>query len=83
MAGSRFGKPYDRAKLTAPSLIDEAVLEVLGHAVGVSSAPAQALRDLRARRQQGEDVVCLADERDLFVVPRLDLPPGLTESGEG
>jgi hypothetical protein len=82
MAGSRFGRSYDRAKLTAPSLIDEAVLEVLGHAVGVASAPAQALRELRSRRARGEDVVCLADDRDLFVVARCELPPDLLETGE-
>ena len=74
MAGSRFGKPYDKDKLKAPSLIEEAVLEVLQFAVGLSTAPAQALLELRARLARGEDVVCLVDERDLFVIARRDLP---------
>lgn len=77
MAGSRFGRVYDRARLVAPSLVDEAVLEVLSHAVGLSGAPAQALRELQARRRRGEDAVCLADERDLFVIDRSELPPDL------
>ena len=82
MAGSRFGRPYDKDKLIAPSLIDEAVLEILRLAVGLSSAPAQALLELRARRARGEDVVCLADDKDLFVVPRQDLPPALFDTNK-
>jgi hypothetical protein len=80
MGGSRFGRPYDKTKLVAPSLIDEGVLEVLRLAVGLSSAPAQALQDLRARRERGEDVVCLIDDRDIFVIPRADLPPELADT---
>ncbi len=82
MAGARFGRPYDREKLLAPCLIDEGVLEVLCHAVGTSSAPAQALQDLRSRLARGEDVVCLADDRDLFVIDRRDLPATLVASGD-
>ena len=82
MAGSRFGRRYDRDKLTAPSLIDEAVLEVLCHAVGMSGAPMQALRELQARRGRGEDVVCVADDRDLFIVLRGELPPALADVDE-
>ncbi len=77
MAGARFGRPYDREKLVAPCLVDEGVLEVLCHAVGTSSAPAQALQELQARLLRGEDVVCLADDRDLFIVDRRDLPATL------
>lgn len=82
MAGSRFGRRYDREKLIAPSLIDADVLEVLCHAVGAAGAPAQALRELLARRARGDDVVCLADERDLFVVARSDLPTNLIDTDE-
>lgn len=77
MAGARFGRPYDRDKLVAPCLIDEGVLEVLCHAVGTSSAAAQALQELQTRLLRGEDVVCLADDRDLFVIARHDLPATL------
>lgn len=77
MAGSRFGRRYDKQKLVAPVELGEEVLDILARTVGSMSAPAQALAELRRRRGLGEDVACLADDRDLFVVPRAELPEGL------
>jgi hypothetical protein len=82
MAGSRFGRRYDKTKLTAPVLLDAEVLEILAHAVGQNGAPAQAYRQLLARRGRGEDVVCIVDERDLFVIPRAELPIGLAHGAD-
>ncbi len=82
MAGSRFGRPYNKDRLIAPSLVDETVLEVLRLAVGLSSAPAQALLELRTRRANGEDVVCLVDDRDFFVIERDDLPAVLLDTNK-
>lgn len=77
MAGSRFGRRYDKQKLVAPVEVGEEVLDMLARTVGSLRAPALALAELRRRRGLGEDVACLVDDRDIFVVLRAELPEGL------
>jgi len=80
MAGSKFGRNYRDWKPVAPVVVTEEPLEMLAHAVGAMSAPARALRALRLRQAQGEDVVCLVDEGHFFVILRSELPEGLRPS---
>jgi len=85
MAGSKYGRSYRGWKLIAPVLVEQEPLEMLAHAVGATSAPARALKTLKMRRDQGEDVVCLLDEGNFFVILRSELPETLvrSESQEG
>jgi hypothetical protein len=77
MAGSRFGRPFDKHRPVAPVLMSDDILDLLCHLLGAGSAPVQARRRLDALRQAGEDVLCLVDDGHFFVVSRAELPAGM------